>query len=148
MFWIKLITDWDWVWALKNLSVILSAKLWEVLSDRHKNLESESLLKVESESLLKVTEFLSRIDRDFNELMFLWEIAHLAANQVITCKDKARVRLLVEEMLSAVLIYLSTLNIVVASSLGSSLSGCSLFERIGINLVIVILGALVLFSSM
>ena len=133
---------------MKDLSVVLLAELWEAFPDRHEDLESESLLKIKSKSLSRVTKSLLRIGRDFNELMFLWEIAHLAANQVITCKDKARVRLLVEEMLSAVLIYLSTLNIVVASSLGSSLSGCSLFERIGINLVIVILGALVLFSSM
>ena len=133
---------------MKDLSVVLLAELWEAFPDRHEDLESESLLKIKSKSLSRVTKSLLRIGRDFNESMLLWEIACLAANQVITCKDKARVRLLVEEMLSAVLIYLSTLNIVVASSLGSSLSGCSLFERIGINLVIVILGALVLFSSM
>ena len=80
MFWIKLITDQDWIWASENLLVISSIKLWEAFSDRHKNLESESLLKVESEFLSRITESLSKIDRDFNKLIFLWEIACLTVD--------------------------------------------------------------------
>ena len=79
-FWIKLTTDWDWVWALKNLSVASSAELWEVFSDRHEDLESESLLRVESESLLRIIKSLLRVDKNFNKLMLLWEIVHLTVN--------------------------------------------------------------------
>ena len=60
-----------------------------MLSDRHKNLESESLLRIESEFLLRIIKSLSRIDRNFNELILSWEIVYLTADQVITCKDKA-----------------------------------------------------------
>ena len=59
-----------------------------MLLNRHKNLESEFLLKIKSESLSRITESLSRVDRDFNELMLSQEIACLTADQVITYKDK------------------------------------------------------------
>ena len=148
-FWIKLTTDWDWVWASENLLIILSVKLWKVLSDRHEDLESEFLSRVESESLSRITEFLSRIDRNFNnESILLWEIAHLTADQMITCKNKAQIRFLMKEMLFAALICSSVSNITVASFLSSSLFRHSLFKRININLTIMILNVLISFSFM
>ena len=51
-----------------------------MLSDKHEDLESESLLRIESESLSRIIESLLRIDRDFNKLILSQEIIYLTTN--------------------------------------------------------------------
>src|SRR5438034_8631639 len=119
-----------------------------MLSDRHEDLESESLLRIESESLSRITESLSRINRNFNESTLLQEIACLTADQVITCKDKAQIRLSMKETLSAASICSLISSVAVASFLSSSLFRCSLFKRVDISLIIMISDASVSFLFM
>ena len=85
---------------------------------------------------------LLKINKDFNKSIPSWEIAYLIINQVITCKDKAWIKFSVKETLSTTLIYLFISNEVVISSLNPSLSRHSLFEIVGINLVIIISSSL------